>query len=62
MDGIDVHGVGRDVVHFAGVSEASGAVGGEDVVLVEGAGLAIIYPGRYLQAWGELRVEAVGTR
>ena len=61
MDGIDVHRVGRDVVHFAGVSEASGAVGGEDIVLVEGDGLAVVYPGRYLQACGELRVEAVGT-
>ena len=61
MDGIDVHGVGRDVVHVGGVSEASGAVGGEHVVLVEGGAFAVVYPGRYFQACAKLCVEAVGT-
>ena len=61
MDGIDVHGVGRDVVHVGGVSEAAGAVGGEHVVLVEGEVFAVVHPGRYFQSCAKLCVEAVGT-
>ena len=61
MDGIDVHGVGRDVVHIGGVSEASGAVGGEHVVPVDGEVVLVVHPGRYLQSCAKLCVEAVGT-
>ena len=61
MDGIDVHGVGRDVVHVGGVSEASGAVGGEHVVPVDREVVVVVHPGRYLQACAKLCVEAVGT-
>ena len=61
MDGIDVHGVWRDVVHIGGVSEAAGAVGGEHVVLVEGGAFTVVHPGRYFQACAKLCVETVGT-
>ena len=61
MDGIDVHGVGRNVVHVAGVRETAGSISSEHVVLIEGGGFAVVHPGRYFQSCAKLLVEAVGT-